>query len=92
LLLPAGSYIKMMSLLSSSDNPREAAKQGWLHLWERHKYVLTLQRELKAAVNALAEAGSETPVDETVMKKSFERLQALQIEIGALEVNGLNKD
>ncbi|MBL1234688.1 MAG: DNA primase [Rhodobiaceae bacterium] len=74
------------------DATLEAAKQGWLHLWERHKYVLTLQRELKAAVNALAEAGSETPVDETVMKKSFERLQALQIEIGALEVNGLNKD
>lgn len=74
------------------DATLEAAKQGWLHLWERHKYVLTLQRELKAAVNALAEAGSEMPVDETMVKKSFERLQALQIEIGALEVNGLSKD
>lgn len=75
-----------------SDATLEDAKLGWLHLWERHKHVLTLQRELKAAVNALAEAGSETPVDETMMKKSFERLQALQIEIGALEVNGLSKD
>lgn len=74
------------------DATLEEAKQGWLHLWERHKHVLTLQRELKAAVRALAEAETETPVDETKMKKSFERLQALQIEIGALEVNGLSKD
>ena len=65
----------------------EVAKQGWLHLWERHKHVLTLQRELKAAERALAEAETET-----MMKKSFERLQALQFEIGALEVNGLSKD
>ncbi|MFT6510384.1 MAG: DNA primase [Parvibaculaceae bacterium] len=74
------------------DATLEEAKQGWLHLWERHKHVLTLQRELKAAVRALAEAETETPVDETKMKKSFERLQALQIEIGALGVNGLSKD